>query len=134
MKALTFVLLGVLIGLVVGGLLQQYEPFNAFILCVFSGIIAGACSFFLGFCFNEGNIFANYYLFIDRYFNPENIRHPLTVLFKPLGGCLFCMNVWIGFICWGITAELFNVSFWIFALPSGFFAHISLMIAEKYLN
>lgn len=134
MKAFSFVLLGVLIGLVVGGLLQQYEAFNAFILCVFSGLIAGAGSFFLDFCFNEGNIFAGYYRFIDKYMNPDNIRHPLTFLHKPFGGCLFCMNVWMGFICWAVTAELFNVSFWVYLLPSAFFAHIFLAIASKYLN
>ena len=44
---------------------------------------------FIDFCFNEGNIFEKYYLFILKY----KEKHPF--IFKILGGCIFCFGTWI---------------------------------------
>lgn len=72
-------------------------------------------SLFLDFCFREGNIFEGWLDFLADLHLPKeamNIddredRFKLVdwFWFKPLGGCVVCMNVWISFI----TCALF---FW----------------------
>lgn len=43
-------------------------------------------SLFLDMCFNEGMIFHWYYKLIERL---------PVVLFKPLGGCIYCFGTWV---------------------------------------
>ncbi len=133
MKGFSLCLLGVVIGLVAGGFLNDFAFYTPFILSVLSGAVAAGCSTFLDFSFNEGNIFAGYYRFIEANLNPENAKNPLTFLHKPFGGCLFCMNIWVALGCWGAAALLFDVAFWVYVLPSTFFSHVFLTISAKYI-
>lgn len=132
--AFSLVLLGVIIGVVLGSFFNDFSFYMPFILAVLSGAVAAGCSTFLDFSFNEGNIFGGYYRFIETYLNPDNNKNPLSFLHKPLGGCLFCMNIWISLVCWYITALNFNVDFWIYVLPTSFFSHVFLTISAKYLQ
>ena len=133
MKDVSLCLLGVLIGLVAGGFLNDLNFYTPFMLSILSGAVAAACSTFLDFSFNEGNIFSSYYRLIETHLNPEHNRHPFILLFKPLGGCLFCMNIWVAAICWSFSAFVFGVEFWVYLLPSIFFSHVFLTISSKYI-
>lgn len=72
-------------------------------------VIAALISLFLDFTFREGNIFAGWLDFLADLHIPADAmdleredRFELVewFWFKPLGGCVVCMNVWISFaIC-----------------------------------
>lgn len=67
--------------------------------------ISALLSLFLDFCFREGNIFAGWIDFLIDAELPESVTKDLTrdekedMIFawwyKPLGGCVVCLNVWI---------------------------------------
>jgi len=98
---------------------------NTILLLVLSTFTVGQLSNFLTICFKEGYIFENwtYYVAskllnindlsdtekeslkstkdvdINRYkFSIKGLAAKHTFWFKPLGGCGFCMNVWISFV------------------------------------
>lgn len=76
-------------------------------------LLSALHSLFLDFCFREGNIFDGWLEFWYRQSVPGKIREQLDsqkdvtredrfehinwFWFKPLGGCVVCMNVWISF-------------------------------------
>lgn len=75
-------------------------------------VISALLSLLLDFCFREGNIFSGWLEFLYEQTVPEKIREQLInkditredrfdhitwFWFKPLGGCVVCMNVWISF-------------------------------------
>jgi hypothetical protein len=45
--------------------------------------------FFIDFCFNEGNIFEKYYVWISKFKNER------PKIYKVLGGCIYCFGSWI---------------------------------------
>lgn len=69
--------------------------------------ISALFSLFLDFCFREGNIFAGWIDFLIDAELPESVTKDLkrsekddlmfSWWYKPLGGCVVCMNVWISF-------------------------------------
>lgn len=75
-------------------------------------VISALLSMFLDFTFREGNIFEGWLDFLADLHLPEDVKEALDndreerfkmvdwFWFKPLGGCVICMNVWISFaIC-----------------------------------
>lgn len=72
-------------------------------------VISALLSMFLDFTFREGNIFEGWLDFLADLHLPEDVeqadieredRFKMVdwFWFKPLGGCVVCMNVWISFI------------------------------------
>lgn len=76
-------------------------------------VISALLSMFLDFCFREDNIFGGWLEFLYSQSVPGLLRQQMQNFdredrfkaitdwwFKPLGGCVICMNVWISFcIC-----------------------------------
>lgn len=73
-------------------------------------VISALLSMFLDFCFREDNIFEGWLEFLYEQSVPGKVReclasedredrfkHITWFWFKPLGGCVICMNVWISF-------------------------------------
>lgn len=73
-------------------------------------VISALVSLFLDFCFREGNIFEGWLEFLYEHSVPGKVRQQMAnkeredrfekitwFWFKPLGGCVVCMNVWISF-------------------------------------
>lgn len=92
-----------------------------------------AClSYFLDFCFEEGNIFESWLPFIARvmfarrgyYYLPVYTKRDEIIAdaenklfwFKPLGGCIVCSNIWQALIVWPFWMYVFGISF-IWLLP-----------------
>lgn len=60
---------------------------------VFWAASVAAFSSFLGFCMQPGNIFSFWGYHVHR------LHEKRYWVAKPLGACVYCMNVWIGFAC-----------------------------------
>lgn len=63
---------------------------QALIIFIVLGISSGILSYFIDFCFNDGNIFDFYYNWIVDYVEPVYPK-----LAKPLGLCNVCFNFWV---------------------------------------
>lgn len=103
-------------------------------------LVLSLFSYFLDFCFWRGNIFSFWLPFVaknaTRLLEPIKYKHIINIsdkekrddtfieiassneLFKLLGGCSICLNVWLGFITFPITVsllkDLININYWYF--------------------
>lgn len=118
-----------------------------------AAIVQAGLSMLLNFCFLEGNIFSAYlpflakimlrmkpHLYKDVQLNLETIEkvderryvlirfaEDFTPLFKPLGGCVTCMNVWLAAGTFFFWYFLFDISLWLYipyVLLSGYYLRL----------
>lgn len=62
------------------------------------------------------------------------ITHPLlSRLYKPLGGCGICMNMWLSFFVFALSVFVINTSWWLL-LPFSLLCHFSFMLIFKVNN
>ena len=92
----------------------------------FVAIVVAMLSLFLEFCFWEGNIFHPYYAFIEKHLHDK-------FWFKPLGGCVVCMNVWLCLLSFPFVAVLLGVSWW-FYLPYILFSNTVLRLLIRWVD
>jgi hypothetical protein len=85
---------------------------------------------FVDYLISPGQIFGFWQKVLNWMNSPKNL---LFVLYKPLGGCLYCMNVWSTFVIFLVSRSWHDLSFWylIGVLPA---SHILLAITEKRVN
>lgn len=113
------------------------------------GFILALFSYFLDFCFYKGNIFGFWLPFLAKMITMK--KYPLkycqiedmiisedqkkskyihlveddqSPLYKMLGGCVICLNVWIGFITFPFIAVPLGISLWyypVYILSASFF-------------
>jgi len=98
------------------------------------GLFLALFSYFLDFCFWRGNVFSFWLPFVASNIvkrkNPLKYQYISKVsdkkerqelfidevgengLFKVLGGCSICLNVWIGFITFPFINILLDISYW----------------------
>jgi len=98
------------------------------------GLFLALFSYFLDFCFWRGNVFGFWLPFVAKSIvkrkNPLKYAYILkqsdkkeqeglfideageSPLFKVLGGCSICLNIWIGFATFPLIYLLLGVSFW----------------------
>lgn len=81
------------------------------------GFISAKLAELIDFCFNEGNLLDNYYLFLIDHVKPKYPK-----LSKPLGLCIKCMSIWICLI-------LSSLFFWYLEIP---FIYIFISIAINF--
>jgi hypothetical protein len=70
------------------------------------GILGAFLVYFLDFCFNEGNIFDWYYLWVLRKVEPA---HPRVA--KVLGLCPICFGFWVGLGYYLICCSILNMPY-----------------------
>lgn len=83
---------------------------------------------FIDFCFNEGNIFDWYYLYIYEKFESKSPK-----LFKVLGGCIYCYGSWIYIAIFIAFNYYYNIPFIFIFLGLGI-NYISLRILNIILE
>ena len=135
MKAIKFIfsaLAGLLIGLSASFFVNDFSFFEPFFEAVLVALVGSLFSFFLDFCFREGNIFAGWIRFLNKYFH-ENKKNPLRHLYKPLGACAFCLNVWISFGLF-TSYHFINGLSWLWLLPVAFMSHLILFFLSKHFD
>jgi hypothetical protein len=107
-------------------------------------ILGASLSIFLEFCFSYGNIFSCYYRFITAYFRyglkrqksyfvrPSKVPKYKIYLFKILGGCIYCNNVYLTAGNYVIAA--FPDFSYIDCLLSIALSHVFLQLYYKYYD
>ncbi len=102
--------------------------------CSIFGLFLALFSYFLDFCFWRGNIFGFWLPFIAMHIvkrkNPLKYQYIAKIsdkkerqglfidevgengLFKVLGGCSICLNIWIGFVTFPFINILLDISYW----------------------
>lgn len=118
-------------------LFSALEILFGFIVSYAAGITLGLATYFLDFCFWEGNIFKNYLPWLAKKIVKRNNKKQYEIIiqmplksqvqefenealnwfwYKPLGGCAVCMHVWISMITWAIILIFFPIQ-WYFFFP-----------------
>lgn len=89
-----------------------------------------AVTMFVDYLISPGQIFGFWQKVLNWMNSPKNL---LFVLYKPMGGCLYCMNVWSTLAVFLAARSWHELSFWylIGILPA---SHILLAIIEKKVN
>jgi hypothetical protein len=83
-------------------------------------------TYFINFCFNEGNIFDFYYSAI--YYNVKPFSEKL---YKAIGGCFICFNIWINLFCFEFFyIDYFDVSYFILIPYLGIAFTTSLILSK----
>ncbi len=84
-------------------------------------------------------------IFIDYLIAPKQIfgfwqnvlkkisESPYKTLAKPLGTCIYCMNVYVLFACYLLLWFKMDISWWYF-IPAAGLSHISLALIDKNIN
>ena len=100
---------------------------ETFATLIFISAISAAFSYFLDFCFEDGNIFGGWLIFLERKlrrFGRKRKGEPYRTIsgveswfYKPLGGCVVCSGVWQALvICpvllnyFGQNLSIYNIS------------------------
>jgi len=123
--------LGIMTGLGLAIFTEHGEMFKMVMLAGLVGICAGAMTIFIDFIIQPGQIFGFWTWFLERVVNhPKN---PLKFLYKPMGGCLYCMNTWVAFGIYALAAYNTGLSWWLI-LPSAAIAHVTVSILEPIVN
>lgn len=105
---------------------------NIILVSIF-GVILALFSYFLDFCFWDGNIFGKWLPFVAKTIlkrkdklkydyvckSPEEQQDQLFInsvekqpFYKVLGGCSICLNIWIGFATYPVIAYFTGFSYW----------------------
>lgn len=127
-----FTILGLISGFGIGMIFKNVSPFIPFLTSVCVSLTGATLSFFLDFSFNEGNIFAFWFRFLNKYFY-QNKKNPFSFLYSPLGGCLFCMNIWVTTVIFAFTFYFFGLN-WVWWIPATCLSHFILNLFAKYLH
>lgn len=97
------------------------------LIIIFSllGVISALFTYFLDFCFWEGNIFDFYYNFLEKKIKPKYPK-----LAKPLGICNVCFNFWVSLFLYSYYLFILNLTpYWfIYIIP---YISISMFISLK---
>lgn len=131
MKNIAFVILGGIGGFLGCFLISNFEPYYQAVNAFCFASIAAFASFFLDFAFREGNIFAFWIRFLNRNFYDKS--KALSFLYKPLGGCVLCMNQWISIAFFVAAWILVDLSFW-YLLPVSLISHLILYFLIKHFD
>ena len=125
------------------------------IIGFFSGIIVGA---YLTVLFVSAPILQNIYIvsfvgiaaalltiFIDYLIAPKQIfgfwqnvlkaieNSPFKSLAKPLGNCIFCMNVYVYTACF-VVLYIYTESSWWYFIPGASLSHVALAYIDRKIN
>lgn len=69
------------------------------------GIMCGFFGLFVDFITTPGQIFGFYYTYIVESCIDSNNKY-INYIIKPLGGCVYCTNVWLTFLICLLTKDL----------------------------
>jgi hypothetical protein len=131
LNEMTGFILGGFAGLGISAIAEHGPIFDSIILASIIGIGAGAMTIFIDFIIQPGQIFGFWTWFLERVMN--NPKNPFRFLYKPMGGCLYCMNTWVAFAIYALAVYHTGLTLWLI-LPSAAIAHVTVSILEPIVN
>lgn len=122
--------IGIMIGFMVGNLITIPTEFTMVSWAAIVAITAAMVSIFIDFVIQPGQIFSFWTKFLNWFNHPKN---PFRSMYKPLGGCLYCMNVWVTFASFIFAKNGIGMSWW-YLIPTAAISHVVLAIMERKVN
>lgn len=123
--------LGIMTGLGLAIFTEHGEMFNDAMVAGLVGIVAGALTIYIDFIIQPGQIFGFWTKFLDGVV--KHPKNPLAFLYKPMGGCLYCMNTWVAFGVYSLVWYNIGLTWW-FVFPCAAIAHVTVSILEPIVN
>lgn len=90
------------------------------------GIVNNYFIRFIDWCFNEGNIFSNYYIFLL-----EKVKPVAPNLSKVMGLCIVCFGFWFNIVLFFFYYKIFLIPTPIFIIP---YLGVSQWLLIKFLS
>ena len=122
--------IGIMIGFMVANLITIPTQFTMVSWAAIIAITAAMISIFIDFVIQPGQIFGFWTKFLNWFNHPKN---PFRSMYKPLGGCLYCMNVWVTFASFILAKNGIGMSWW-YLIPTAAISHVVLAIMERKVN
>lgn len=126
-----FVLVGFIFGILTTFFIEQNDFLRPLFIACFAGVGSALITFFFDFVTAPGQIFGFYSDFVKSLQN-SRIKF-FQILSKPVGGCIFCANVWFTLFTFLICRFHFGLSFWLL-IPAAALSHVFLAYLDKNLN
>lgn len=124
---LMFFIFGIVLGVGLSLVFEVEDPSLGHAVGI--ALFGSSLSFFLEFCFRPGAIFSFWTRFIEKNFR-DNPKNPFGFLFNPLGGCIYCMNIWITLFIF-VAFAFFLATPLLFLLPSLLVSHLVLNVFDR---
>lgn len=121
---------GIIIGFSATVFIKTANEFTMVTWSVIIAFMAALISIFIDFLIQPGEIFGFWFKFLKWMNTPKN---PFRALVKPLGACMYCMNVWVTWSLFTFATIAIGISWWYF-LPTAAIAHSVLAIVERKVN
>lgn len=121
---------GTIAGFCIANFASDPGKFQGAAVALVVAAVGMSVTMFVDYLISPGQIFGFWQKVLNWMNSPKNL---LFVLYKPMGGCLYCMNVWATFVIFLMTKSWHDLSYWylIGILPA---SHILLAITEKKVN
>jgi hypothetical protein len=125
-----FIFIGMFIGFAATFFIKTAEEFTMVTWAVIIAVMSSLISIFIDFLIQPGEIFG-FWFRVLKYM--DNVKNPFRALVKPLGACMYCMNVWVTFASFIMCKGHFGMSWWLL-IPTAAISHAALAIIERKVN
>lgn len=124
-------IVGAMFGFAAATFFATINTNSTIVWIVAMAIFTMAISLFIDFIIQPNQIFGFYGRFLETWVKHD--RNILKVLYKPLGGCLYCMNIWVALAVFIATKSSISIS-WMWFIPMAALSHVFLAIMERKVN
>lgn len=119
-------------GILIGALITMFFTLNVFLesayMATFAAFAGAIMTIFIDYLIAPKQIFGFWQNVLKKL-----SETPFKQLAKPLGLCIYCMNVYIFTICFVILYYYTNISWWYF-IPSVSLSHVFLAYIDRKIN
>ena len=119
---------GICIGAILTAVLSSTSMLQEVYMVAFTSIAAALVTIFIDYLIAPNQIFGFWQNVLKAI---ENSR--LQPLAKPLGHCIFCMNVYVFTACF-VVLYIYTESSWWYYIPGASLSHVSLAYIDRKIN
>jgi hypothetical protein len=124
-----FITIGAMFGFTIGKMVGG--GFDKPTMMLMVGVSSAFISIFIDFLIQPEQIFGFWGRGLEWF---KSLKpNPFKFMAKPLGGCMYCMNVWVTFFVFLATRGETNIGWWWFILVASI-SHVTLAITERNVN
>lgn len=119
---------GIIVGAMITVFMASTSVLNDIYIVAFTGIAAALVTIFIDYLIAPKQIFGFWQNVLKAIENS-----PFKPLAKPLGNCIFCMNVYVYTACF-VVLYIYTESSWWYFIPGASMSHVALAYIDRKIN
>jgi hypothetical protein len=124
-----YLVIGTMFGYSIASLINS--GFNKPSFMIMVGVASAMISLFIDFLIQPEQIFGFWGRGLEWF---KSLKHnPFKFIAKPLGSCIFCMNVWVTLAVFLLTKPITGIG-WLWFILVASISHIALAVGERNIN